>query len=204
VISVRRIPLLLAAALLCLPLGGCGGNSDGGTPAGTGEPAKPGAGDTTAADLVSVKVDTGTVRRPASWQASSAREGKDHAAQFLQVAPDGKPVAQLDVFIGKVPQGAKADALMAAVQGARAAQVRSLRETRREFTEVPGAASAFLTESTYLFPDGRTEARSIEILAVTGDGDELHVRLSATAGAYDATLFQRVLESMSMTSRGTA
>jgi hypothetical protein len=151
-----------------------------------------------------VKVDTGTVGRPASWQASPAREGKDHAAQFVQIGADGKPVAQMDVFIGKVPQGTEPDALMAAVQGGRAVRVRSLRETRRDLARVPGAAGAFLTESTYLFPDGRTEARSIETLAVTGDGDVLHVRLSATAGAYDAALFQRVLESMSMTARGAA
>jgi hypothetical protein len=74
-----------------------------------------------------------------------------------------------------------------------------LRHTRRDFVDVPGADSAFVTESTYTTADSGEDARSIDEVALTEGGDYLLVRISSSAAAYDDALFQQVLDTITLT-----
>ncbi len=180
----RRTLALLAAALL---LTGCGAGGDK---------------EDTAAEIpegmVAVETEVGTVARPDDWKPMESAEIKDRVAGFLITGEGNQVVGQMDVFVNQVPAGTAADTLAGAQQGERMPSFPNLRHTRRDFVEVPGAESAFLTESTYTTADSGEDARSLDQLALTEDGDYLLVRISSSAAAYDETLFQQVVDTMTL------
>lgn len=180
----RTLALLTAAALL---LGGCGGGS---------------GKDDSAADvpegMVAVKTDLGTVARPQEWKPVPGAEVKDRVAGFAITDDGGQVVGQMDVFVNGNRPGLEADSLAAAVEAQRMLSFPNLRHTRRDFVDVPGAESAFVTESTYTTADTGEDARSIDQLAVNEDGKYLLVRISSSAAAYDDDLFQQVVDTMAL------
>lgn len=180
----RTLALLTAAALL---LGGCSG--------GTGK-------DESAADIpdgmVAVHTDLGTVARPQGWKPVPDAEVKDRVAGFTITDDGGQVVGQMDVFVNGNRPGLGADSLAAAVEAQRMLSFPNLRHTRRDFVDVPGAESAFVTESTYTTADTGEDARSIDQLAVNEDGEYLLVRISSSAAAYDDDLFQQVVDTMTL------
>jgi hypothetical protein len=182
--TVRTLAALTTALLL---LSGCGG-AEG--------PTAPDAGGSTSqdAEMVEVSTDIATLSRPAAWEPLDAPLEQDRVAAF-SIEEAGSTVGQMDVLVNEVPAGTGADAVDAANQGARAAHFQELRHERREFTEVPGAESAFLNESTYVTADGES-ARSVDLVAVTTDGDYLLVRISTAETAFDRELVDEVLGSV--------
>lgn len=143
---------------------------------------------------VLVDAEFGSVARPARWRPQEAQV--DAEVDTFAIREGGEVVAQMDVLRSSITPGTDADAVAAALQGARIPSFPQLRHTRREFVEVPGADSAFLTESTYLTADSGEDARSLDQVAVAEDGRYLLVRLSALAEAYDAELFEQVVSTM--------
>jgi hypothetical protein len=179
----RRTLALLAAALL---LTGCGGGGDKEAAAEIPE------------GMVAVETEVGTIARPDDWKPMESADIKDRVAGFLITDEGNQVVGQMDVLVNQVPAGTAADTLAGAQQGARMPNFPNLRHTRRDFVEVPGAESAFLTESTYTTADSGEDARSLDQVALTEDGDYLLVRISSTAAAYDETLFQQVVDTMTL------
>jgi hypothetical protein len=175
---------MAAAALL---LGGCGGT---------------GTDDAAAADvpdgMVAVETDLGTLARPEEWKPAPDAEVKDRVAAFTITDDGGQVVGQMDVFVNGNRPGLGADSLAAAVEAQRMLSFPNLRHTRRDFVDVPGAESAFVTESTYTTADTGEDARSIDQLAVNEDGEYLLVRISSSADAYDDALFQQVVDTMAL------
>lgn len=192
---VRRLFLILAATTLALT--GCSaGGDDGETPSGTAGSASSSAPDGSAqsAGLVTVRTEIGSVSRPEKWQPGPTTSGQDASFQIEDAS--GELVGQMDVIVSSVTPGTPADAVAASIQGARLPQVPSLRHDRREFVEVPGAESAFLTESHYTTADSGLPARSIDVVAVREDGRFLLTRISALTDAYDAERFQQIVDTM--------
>ena len=181
----RTLALLAAAAVL---LGGCGGGAD--------------KDDADAADLpdgmVAVETDLGTVGRPEEWKPLEDAAVKDRVAGFMIVDDGNQVVGQMDVFVNGIAPGTRADSLAGAIEAQRIPSFPDLRHTRRDFVDVPGAESAFATESTYTTADSGEDARSIDQVAVTEDGDYLLVRISSSAAAYDEQLFQQVMDTMTL------
>ena len=182
----RLLPLL---AVVLLVLSACGGNAngddDGGTDPGSAVPD----------GMVLVRTDVGTVARPEEWTPVEDAEVADRVAGFV-IEDDGQVVGQMDVFVNETAAGTGADTLAGAIQGARMPNFPDLRHTRREFTDVPGADGAFLTESTYTTADTGQDARSLDQVAIAEDGRYLLVRISAADEAYDEELFQQVVDTM--------
>jgi hypothetical protein len=148
--------------------------------------------------MVAVKTDLGTVARPEDWQPMESAAVKDRVAGFLIIGKGNQVVGQMDVFVNGIAPGTKADSLAAAIEAQRMPSFPDLRHTRRDFVDVPGADSAFVTESTYTTADSGEDARSIDQVAVTEDGDYLLVRISSSAAAYDDALFQQVVDTMTL------
>lgn len=198
----RRLLVILAATVLALA--GCsGGDGDTEAPpgkAGSGPAGSPSAPDGSAqgAGLVTVRTEVGSVSRPKTWQPGPTTSGQD--ASFLIENESGEVVGQMDVIVNTVTPGTPADAVAASIQGARLPQLPSLRHDRREFVEVPGAESAFLTESHYTTADTGRAARSIDVVAVREDGRFLLTRISALAEVYAAERFQRIVDTMRLRS----
>jgi hypothetical protein len=187
--TARPTPLLLVPLLLtALLLGGCGGGS--GDDDATG-PAVPDG-------MTEVTTDVGTVARPDGWKPVDAALDENEVAAFSIENDQGQVVGQMDVIVNSVSAGTKADAVAGAIQGARMPYFPDLRHTRREFSDVPGAESAFVTESTYTTADTGQNARSLDQVAVGKDGTYLLVRISSAAKAYDPELFQQVVDTMRM------
>jgi hypothetical protein len=182
--TARIVPLLLAALLL----GGCGGGSGDDDAAGPAVPK----------GMTEVTTDVGTVARPDDWKPLDTATDKNEVAAFSIENEQGQVVGQMDVIVNSVSAGTEADAVAGAIQGARMPYFPELRHTRREFSEVPGADSAFVTESTYVTADTGEDARSLDQVAVAEDGTYLLVRISSSAEAYDPALFQQVVETMRM------
>ncbi len=182
----RNLALLAAAALL---LGGCGGVAEQDAPAGAEVPD----------GMTVVETDLGTVARPQEWKPMDDAAVQDRVAGFVITGEGDQVVGQMDVFVNEIAPGTKADSLAAAIQAQRMPSFPDLRHTRRDFVDVPGAESAFVTESTYTTADSGEDARSIDQVAVTDDGDYLLVRISSSAAAYDEDLFGQVLGTMTLT-----
>jgi hypothetical protein len=144
---------------------------------------------------VVVETEVGSVARPEEWQPQDAPQAEGQVESFA-ISEGGEVVAQMDVLVNSITPGTKADTVDAAIQGARMTGFPQLEHTRREFTEVPGAASAFVTESTYVTADTGQDARSIDQVAVAENGRYLLVRLTALAEAYDEELFTEVLDTV--------
>ncbi len=174
-------PLLLALAVL-LPACGAQGDDDDAAP-------PPG--------MVLVETELGTIARPDEWRPVADAETADRVAGF-EIVDGDEVVGQMDVFVNAFSPGTEADTVDAAVQGQRMMHFRDLEHTRREFVEVPGADSAFLTESTYSHAETGEQVRSIDQVAVTEDGDSLLVRISALADDYDADGFGEVVATMTL------
>ena len=151
---------------------------------------------------VVVETRVGTVARPEEWRPKQAPQAEGEVQSFA-IEDRGEVVAQMDVLVSSITPGTKADTVDAAIQGARMPSFPQLEHTRREFTEVPGAASAFVTESTYVTADSGKDARSLDQVAVAEDGRYLLVRLTALAGAYDEDLFAQVMETVRISADGT-
>ena len=151
---------------------------------------------------VVVETRVGTVARPEEWRPQQAPQAEGEVQSFA-IEDRGEVVAQMDVLVSSITPGTKADTVDAAIQGARMPSFPQLEHTRREFTEVPGAASAFVTESTYVTADSGKDARSLDQVAVAEDGRYLLVRLTALAGAYDEDLFAQVMETVRISADGT-
>jgi hypothetical protein len=175
----------LAPLLAPLLLGGCSGGS-----------GDDDAGPTTPAGMTEVTTDIGTVARPDDWKPIDAATDKNEVAAFSIENDQGQVVGQMDVIVNSVSAGTQADAVAGAIQGARMPYFPELRHTRREFTDVAGADSAFVTESTYTTADTGQDARSLDQVAVAKDGRYLLVRISSAAKAYDPELFQQVVDTM--------
>jgi hypothetical protein len=184
----RTVRTLAAVTTLLFVLSACGGDE---------EPEAPGAGTSASqrTEMVEVSTDIATLSRPAGWQPLDAAMEQDRVAAFGIEDDAGTTVGQMDVVVNQVPAGTGADAVDAANQGARAAHFQDLRHERREFTEVPGADSAFVNESTYVTAEGES-ARSVDLVAVTADGDYLLVRISTAETAFDRLLVDEVIESV--------
>lgn len=150
---------------------------------------------------VVVETEVGTVARPEEWRPRDAPPAEGDVQSFA-IEQQGEVVAQMDVLVSSITPGTKADTVDAAIQGARMPSFPRLEHTRREFTEVPGAASAFVTESTYVTADSGQDARSLDQVAVAEDGRYLLVRLTALDAAYDAELFAEVVDTMQVTAGG--
>lgn len=177
-------------AVLLLALAACSGGGE------TGDAVEVPEG------WVVVETEVGTVARPEEWRPQEAPPAEGDVQSFA-VEQRGDVVAQMDVLVSSITPGTKADTVDAAIQGARMPSFPQLEHTRREFTEVPGAASAFVTESTYVTADTGDDARSLDQVAVAEDGRYLLVRLTALAGAYDEELFAEVMDTMQLTADGT-
>ncbi len=179
-ILAKIAPLLLAVLLV----GGCSsadaGDSGAAVPAG----------------MTAVTTDIGTVARPQGWNPADGPMDADEVAAFSIEDDEGQIVGRMDVIVGRISAGTEADALAGAIQGARMQYAADLRHTRREFSEVPGADSAFLTESTYTTSDTGEHARSLDQVAVSADGRYLLVRISSAATAFDPDLFQQIVDTM--------
>ncbi len=188
--TARIVPLLLAALLL----GGCGGGSGDDDTAGPAVPE----------GMTEVTTDVGTVARPEEWKPVDAGPDKNEVAAFSIENDQGQVVGQMDVIVNSVSAGTEADAVAGAIQGARMPYFPHLRHTRREFSDVPGADSAFVTESTYTTADTGEDARSLDQVAVAKDGKYLLVRISSAAKAYDTELFQQVVDTMRMSDGATS
>jgi hypothetical protein len=184
----RTARTLGAAAMMLLVLSGCGGGDE---PDAADAPASSSQGP----QMVDVSTEIATMSRPADWQPLDAALEQDRVAAFVIDDDSGATVGQMDVLVNRVPAGTEADALNAANQGARATSFQDLRHVRRESTEVPGAESAFVDESTYVTAEGE-QARSVDLVAVGADGDYLLVRISAAEAAYDRATFEEVLASV--------
>lgn len=182
----RTLALLAAAALL---LGGCGGEAEKADSGGADLPD----------GMVAVETDLGTLARPEEWKPVPDAEVKDRVASFAITGDGGQVVGQMDVFVNGIAPGTKADSLAGAIQAQRMPSFPDLRHTRRDFVDVPGADSAFVTESTYTTADSGEDARSVDEVAVTEAGDYLLVRISSSAAAYDDELFQQVMDTMTLT-----
>lgn len=152
---------------------------------------------------VVVETGVGTVARPEEWRPQEAAQAEGEVQSFA-IEDRGEVVAQMDVLVSSITPGTKADTVDAAIQGARMPSFPQLEHTRREFTEVPGAASAFVTESTYVTADTGKDARSLDQVAVAEDGRYLLVRLTALADAYDEELFAQVMDTVRISADGTA
>ena len=152
---------------------------------------------------VVVETGVGTVARPEEWRPQEAPQAEGEVQSFA-IEDRGEVVAQMDVLVNSITPGTKADTVDAAIQGARMPSFPQLEHTRREFTEVPGAASAFVTESTYVTADTGKDARSLDQVAVAEDGRYLLVRLTALADAYDEDLFTQVMDTVRISADGTA
>ena len=152
---------------------------------------------------VVVETGVGTVARPEEWRPQEAPQAEGEVQSFA-IEDRGEVVAQMDVLVSSITPGTKADTVDAAIQGARMPSFPQLEHTRREFTEVPGAASAFVTESTYVTADTGKDARSLDQVAVAEDGRYLLVRLTALADAYDEDLFAQVMDTVRISADGTA
>lgn len=152
---------------------------------------------------VVVRTDVGTVARPEEWRPQAAPEAAGEAQSFA-IERDGEVVAQMDVLVGSMEPGVEADTVDAAIQGVRLPTFPQLEHTRREFTDVPGASSGFVTESTYVTADTGQDARSLDQVGVAEDGSYLLVRLTALADAYDEELFAQVMDTMQVTADGAA
>jgi len=150
---------------------------------------------------VVVETEVGSVARPEQWRPQDAPQAEGQVESFA-IEEEGEVVAQMDVLVSSITPGTKADTVDAAVQGARMPSFPQLEHSRREFTEVPGAASAFVTESTYVTADTGKDARSLDQVAVGEDGRYLLVRLTALADAYDEELFARVMDTVRVTADG--
>ncbi len=183
-------PLLLAALLL----GGCGGTS--GDDDSTGRALPEG--------MTEVSTDVGAVARPEEWKPVDGHLDKNEVAAFSIENDQGQVVGQMDVIVNSVSPGTAADAVAGAIQGARMPYFPDLRHTRREFSDVPGADSSFLTESTYTTADSGEDARSLDQVAVDKGGSYLLVRISSAADAYDPGLFQQVVDTMQMSDGATS
>lgn len=180
----RTLALLAAAAVL---LGGCGGGAD-----------KDDSDAELPDGMVAVETDLGTVARPEEWKPLEDAAVKDRVAGFMIIDDGNQVVGQMDVFVNGIAPGTRADSLAGAIQAQRIPSFPDLRHTRRDFVDVPGAESAFVTESTYTTADSGEDARSIDQVAVTEDGDYLLVRISSSAAAYDEQLFQQVMDTMTL------
>lgn len=193
----RRV-LLAAGALLALAA--CSGGSDGGA---TGTGGSTDQSTTQATDvpdgMVLVETDIGVVARPEEWQPAPAEDSVGQDASFLMEDDDGAVVGQMDVVVESASPGTAADAISATIQGTRMPSIPTLRHDRRAFVEVPGAESAFITESHYQTADTGVPAKSIDLVAARGDGRFLLVRISSTEQAYDAAQFQKVLDTVRLT-----
>ncbi len=183
-------PLLLAALLL----GGCGGASGDDDSTGSALPD----------GMTEVSTDVGTVARPEEWKPVDGHLDKNEVAAFSIENDQGQVVGQMDVIVNSVSPGTAADSVAGAIQGARMPYFPDLRHTRREFSDVPGADSAFLTESTYTTADTGEDARSLDQVAVDKDGSYLLVRISSAANAYDPELFQQVVDTMRLSDGATS
>lgn len=189
--SARLRPFAVLLTVATLLLTGCGGGSeDGGD-----EPTVPDG-------MVLVDTELGTVARPEQWQPVENAETADRVAGF-EITEDGELVGQMDVFVNALSPGVEADTVDAAVQAQRFQHFKGLEHTRRDFVEVPGAASGFLTESTYLHAETGEEIRSIDQVAVTEEGEYLLVRISAGVDAYDEELFAQVVDTMALSDEGS-
>ena len=184
---LRPLAVLLAVATL---LTGCGGSEYG-----ADEPTVP-------EGMVLVETELGTVARPEQWQPVENAETADRVAGF-EITEDGELVGQMDVFVNALSPGVEADTVDAAAQAQRFQHFKDLEHTRRDFVEVPGAASGFLTESTYRHAETGEEIRSIDQVAVTEEGEYLLVRISAGVDAYDEELFAQVVDTMALTDEGS-
>lgn len=154
---------------------------------------------------VVVRTDHGTVARPAGWRPQDTPPAAAEAeAQSFAIEREGEVVGQLDVLVGSMSPGTEADTVDAAIQGVRLPTFPQLEHTRREFTDVAGAVSGFVTESTYVTADTDQDARSLDQVAVAEDGRYLLVRITALADAYDEKLFARVMDTMQVTAAGAA
>lgn len=182
---------LLAVALLVLGLAACSGGGE------TEDAVEVPEG------WVVVETEVGTVARPEEWRPQDAPQAEGDVQSFA-VEQQGDVVAQMDVLVSSITPGTRADTVDAAIQGARMPSFPQLEHTRREFTEVPGAASAFVTESTYVTADTGEDAHSLDQVAVAEDGRYLLVRLTALDGAYDAGLFAEVMDTVQITTGGAA
>jgi hypothetical protein len=184
----RTVRTFVALSTALLLLSGCSGGE---------EPEAEEAGTSTSqpTEMVEVSTDIATLSRPSGWEPLDAPMEQDRVAAFGIEDDAGDTVGQMDVVVNQVPAGTGADAVDAANQGARAANFEDLRHERREFTEVPGADSAFVNESTYVTADGES-ARSVDLVAVAADGDYLLVRISTAEAAFDRALVDEVLDSV--------
>lgn len=188
---MRTAKLLLSVAGLLLVLTACSGEDAGGS---TDQPT---AGSTALPEgMVLVETEIGTVGRPEEWQPAPEESSVGQEASFTIEDGSGEVVGQMDVIVQSATPDAGADAIAATIQGTRMPSIPTLRHDRREFTEVPGAEDAFLTASHYTTADTGVPAKSIELVAVREDGRFLLVRISSTKQAYDAELFQSVLDTM--------
>lgn len=189
----RSVALAVAGvALLAGSLAGCSGeDGDGSAPA-----TAPTTVATAPAALVPVQVRGAALGRPPAWR--PAPRGSGAAATFVSTGRQGEVRAQLDVVVDRNPAGSAAEALSAVVQGARRGRVGDLREVRRAAARVPGAASAFLTEVTYLAPGTDTLVRSLDLLAVDAAGRTVLVRVSGPEARWDAQVAGQIVSSVRM------
>ena len=187
----RLVTVTLVVTLLVLA--GCTND------AGTRSDAEPkGSGpDDAPTGMVVVETDLGSVARPQAWKPAPS-ESVAQEASFLITDDAGETVGQMDVILNTVTPGTRADAVAAAADSARLANLPTLRHTTREFTDVPGAASAFVTESTYRTSDTGEPALSLDQVAVTEAGDYMLVRITAAKAHYDAEFFTSVVDTMKL------
>lgn len=196
-------PLLLAGVLA---LTACsGGGPDAGDGAGDGAGPGPVEGSERGSavsefDPRTVRTPVGSVAVPSAWDRAPAGPSDGAEATYVEQR-DGTPVAQVDVIINSVTPGTGADAVAAAIQGARLPVIPTLRHDERSTVSVPGAQSAFLTESHYRTTDTDQPARSLDQVAIAESGDYLLVRVSATAAGYDPRLARDIAGSMVLEDR---
>lgn len=185
------------AAGLVVPLLVLGGCSGGGASTGAGpeEPTR----EEVPTGMVLVETEIGSVARPDTWEPAPDAESVGQQASFVITDDTGETVGQMDVILNTVTPGTAADAVAAAADSARGPNLPSLRHTSRDFTDVPGADSAFVTESTYTTTGTEEPAISLDQVAVTEDGDYMLVRITAAEEAYDPELSQSVVDTMRLT-----